>query len=136
MFPAAPQIRGVCFRLSRGKAGRKRHGFFSKRGRSLIISEGWTQEASEHIVLGPKLKTSLIFQRNIAPMKSPVGLKWTPECGGDNWEGRGAGGCKIAHGHHQWRKTGSSLPTPRRNTLCCFAVVSSSGLAYFDSLIS
>lgn len=53
------------FVLGRGK-GRQaesepRKGFFSKCSRSLIIGEGWTQEASEHIFLGLKLKTSLIF---------------------------------------------------------------------------
>lgn len=67
-----------------------RRGFFSKCGRSLIISEGWTQEASEHVFLGPKLKTSLIFERNIVPMKSSTGLK-SPRVPRKQWEGQEAG---------------------------------------------
>lgn len=82
--PRAPSgAPDAVFVLGRGTGRRAESepsdGFFSERGRSLITSEGWTQEASEHIFLSPELKTSLIFQRNSVPMKFPMGLKCDPE---------------------------------------------------------
>lgn len=93
--PRAPSgAPDAVFVLGRGTGRRAESepsdGFFSERGRSLITSEGWTQEASEHIFLSPELKTSLIFQRNSVPMKFPMGLKCDPESRGNGW-GRGCG---------------------------------------------